>query len=58
MSCSDEGRRQRAAFFRATLSLEFAATLSRVWRTRNEIEDVSESIEFKLVPYLAPDASP
>lgn len=54
---SDEGRRQREAFFRATLSLEFAATLSRVWRTRSEIEDVSESIEFKLVPYLPRSAA-
>jgi hypothetical protein len=52
---SEEGRRQRLEFFRATMNIEFVAVLSRVWRTRNESEDISESIELKIAPYLPGD---
>lgn len=53
---TEEGRRQRLEFFRATMNVEFAAVLSRVWRTRTECEDISESIELKLAPYLPSEA--
>ncbi|MFM7053081.1 MAG: hypothetical protein ACKOYN_13270 [Planctomycetota bacterium] len=50
---SDEGRRQRIAFVRATLSHEVAAVVSRIRRIRSDTDDASESEEFRIVPFEA-----
>lgn len=42
---------ERTALVRATITRQIAATLSRVRRRRSEYEDVSESEEFRIVPY-------
>lgn len=48
---SEEAFAQRSALVRATVARQVAAVLSRVRRRRSEYEDVSESEEFRIVPY-------
>lgn len=52
---TDEGRRQRAAFTRALIGKQIAATLSIVRNGFDGDIEFAESDEFRIVPYAGPE---